>query len=68
MKTITWKIVLTDDNRIASLEQATNLPTHLVESHVLIIGLLENMKNKHLEKLKTLFDKTIKEGDNNADL
>jgi len=60
MRTIQWKIVLTDDNRIASLEDAKGLPQDTVESHLLIIGLLENLKNKHLEKLNTLFQKTVR--------
>jgi len=34
----------------------------------LIIGLLENLKQKHLDKLNTQFEKTVRKGDNNADL
>jgi hypothetical protein len=63
MKTITWKVVLDDNNRIASLENAINFPQDSVESHLLIIGLLENMKQKHLEKLNTQFEKTIRKDD-----
>lgn len=58
MKTIEWKVVLTDDNQLGSMEHATNLPKDQVETHILIIGLLENLKQKHLEKLKTLFEGT----------
>ena len=58
-----WKIVLNDNNQIASLENATNLPQDSVESHLIIIGLLENLKNKHLEKLNTQFEKTVREED-----
>ena len=49
-----------DNNRIASLENAINFPQDSVESHLLIIGLLENIKNKHLEKLNTQFEKTVR--------
>ena len=60
---------MSDDNKIASLENATNLPQNSVESHLLIIGLLENLKQKHLERLNTQFEKTVKKGeDKNADL
>ena len=68
MKTIQWKIVLTDTNQIASLENATNLPLESVESHLVIIGLLENLKQKHLDMLKTLYQKTVKQGDRKDDL
>jgi hypothetical protein len=68
MKTIQWKIILTDDNRIASLENATNLPQEQVESHLTIIGILENLKQKHLDKLNTLFEKTVKRGKDGSDL
>ena len=63
MKTIQWKIILTDDNKIASLENAIGLPQENIESHLLIIGLLENLKQKHLEKLHTLYEKSVKKGD-----
>ena len=65
MKSLTIKILLTDDNKIASLENATNLPVDSVESQLTIIGMLENLKQKHLEKLNTLFNKTVKKGGSN---
>jgi len=58
MKTIEWKIVISD-NKIASIENAIGFPKENIESHLEIIGLLENLKQKHLDKLKTLFEKTI---------
>lgn len=60
MKTIEWKIILTDDNRLASLENVTNLPLDKIESQLIIVGMLENLKVRHLEKLGTLFEKTEK--------
>jgi len=60
MRKITWTVCLMDDGRIASLENAVNLPQDEIESHLLIIGILENLKQKHQEKLKTLFSKTVK--------
>ena len=49
-----------DNGQIASMETATNIPQDSIESHLLIIGILENLKMKHTEKLKTLYSKTIK--------
>ena len=60
MKKITWVVCLMDNGQIASMETATNIPQDAIESHLLIIGILENLKQKHQEKLKTLFSKTVK--------
>jgi len=68
MRTLTIKMVLSDDNRIGTIENVIGLPSDSVESHLLIIGLLENLKQKHLDKLNTQFEKTVRKGDNNADL
>ena len=66
MKTITWRVVLDDKNQIASLENAINFPQDEVESHLLIIGLLENLKQKHLDKLNTKFEKTVRQNDSDC--
>jgi len=66
MKNITWKVVLDDNNRIVSLENAINFPQESVESHLLIIGILENLKQKHLEKLNTQFEKTVRKGEDDT--
>ena len=60
MKKITWVVCLMDNGQIASMETATNIPQDAIESHLLIIGILENLKAKHQEKLKTLFSKIVK--------
>lgn len=60
MKIIEWKIVINDNNKIANLETLTNLSLDNIENQLLIIGVLENMKQHHLDKLNTIFDKTIK--------
>jgi len=59
MRTIQWKVILSEDNKIASLENAIGIPQDKVESHLLIIGILENLKQKHMDKLNTLFEKTV---------
>jgi hypothetical protein len=63
MRSIEWKIVLTDTNQIATVENAVGFPNDKIESHLTIIGLLENIKQKHLDKMKTLFEKTVKRGE-----
>ena len=68
MKNITWKVVLTDDNRIASLESAIGLPQDKVESHLIIIGLLENLKQKHISKLSVLYSKDNIKDNSDEDL
>jgi len=60
MKTIQWKVVLTDDNRIASMKEVHGFPKDSVESHLLIVGILENLKSKQLEKLDTSYRKVFK--------
>jgi len=66
MKNITWKVVLDDNNRIVSLENAINFPQESVESHLLIIGILENLKQKHQEKLNTQFEKTVRKSEDDT--
>ena len=60
MKAIEWKVILNEDNQIASLETATGFPQDTMESHLTIIGILENLKQKHLDKMNTLFEKSVK--------
>ena len=67
-RAITWKIMLTED-KIASVENAQGFPQDKIESHLIIIGLLENLKQKHLDKLNTLYENTKKgKGDEELDL
>ena len=69
MKTIEWKIAIDEDtNKIMTVEHASGLPQDKLESHLTIIGILENIKQKHLIKLKTLFSKTAKDDDTGLDL
>jgi len=58
MKVIEWKVVI-EDNKIASIEKAIGFPKNNIESHLEIVGLLENLKQKHLDKMKTLLEKDI---------
>ena len=41
MKTIQWKVALID-GKLATMEEATGLPQAEIESHLTIIGILEN--------------------------
>ena len=58
MKVIEWKVVI-QNNKIASIEKAIGFPKDNIESHLEIVGLLENLKQKHLDKMKTLLEKDI---------
>ena len=60
MRSIQLKVAITDENQIASIENAIGLPQNEVESHLLIIGILENLKHQHQKKLNTLFEQTQK--------
>jgi hypothetical protein len=60
MKEINWKVVIGDNNKIASIEHAVGIKTNDVEDELLIIGILENLKQKHLDKLKTLYERTVR--------
>ena len=60
MRTIQWKVAITDENQLASIENAIGLPQDKVESHLIIIGILENLKQQHQKKLNTLFEQTQK--------
>ena len=60
MKAIMWKVVINDDQQIASMEHAQGFTQDSVESHLMIMGILDNLKQKHQDKLKTLFAKTKK--------
>lgn len=68
MKTATWRAGITDNGKIALLEHAINLPQDQVESHLIMIGLLEDLKQHHLDKLRTLYEKTIKKGDDDENM
>lgn len=68
MRTITLKIVLTDDNKVVMLEDVSGLPLDKAESQLLIIGMLENLKQHHLAKLDKKFEATAKKSSEHADL
>jgi hypothetical protein len=63
MRTINIKVVLTNDNQIASIENSIGLPNDQIETHLILIGVYENLKQKHLDKLNTKFEKTIRKED-----
>lgn len=67
MKSIQWKIVL-DNNKLAIMEEGKGFSQLSLESHLTIIGLLENLKSIHQEKIKTLLNKIVKKEDNGDDV
>lgn len=60
MRKIQWQIAISDDEKLVSLENANGFPKDSLESQLLIIGILENLKQKHLDIIKTLYQKTFK--------
>ncbi len=62
MKKIEWKVALDEKGGIAILEAVEGLPQDKLESHLTIIGILEDIKQKHLNKIETQVDKTIRRG------
>jgi len=59
MREIMWNVRIAD-NKVAIAEQGKGFPTDNIESHLLIIGILENIKQKHQERFNTLFNQTKK--------
>jgi len=53
MKKIILEIAIID-NKIAIMENGINLPQDSIESHLTIIGLLDSIKQTHLDKIKLL--------------
>lgn len=62
MRKIQWIVLLDENNdQIASVENSTGFPSDKMESHLVILGLLENLKQKHLDAMKQL-RKVVKKG------
>ncbi|MEM4270829.1 MAG: hypothetical protein QXO70_01895 [Candidatus Pacearchaeota archaeon] len=59
MKEIEW-IIRIENDQIMTMEHLNGLNSDNVEDTLLIVGILENLKNKELEKLKTLYKKSKK--------
>jgi len=59
MKQISW-IVKVSDNGIAIVEHAEGFPDESVSSHLEIIGIIEDIKRNHLNRLNPFYNKTRK--------
>jgi len=59
MKTITWQVAFKDD-KIIQMEKTNELPSDKIESHLEIIGVLEKLIQKHLEKIEKLYEQSKK--------
>jgi hypothetical protein len=68
MRKLNIQIALLDNNKLAILENGSGLPQDKIESQLLIIGLLDNLKQKHLDTLKTLYEQTVKNDKEDLDL
>jgi len=60
MKTIKWKIAIGKNDKIITLEELTELSNNNLEDQLVIIGILEHLKQKHLDKIKTFYEKTVR--------
>lgn len=63
MKKIEWKVALDEKGGIAVIEAVEGMSLDKLESHLIIIGILEDIKQKHLNKIETKVDKTVRRGD-----
>jgi hypothetical protein len=52
---IEWQIVV-ENGQIGTMERVLGLPQDSASTHLFIIGILENMKQQHLNKLNTLLE------------
>jgi len=59
MRSVRWRVEIRE-GKIAILEEGIGFPLADVESHLTLIGILEDIKQKHLDKLKTIYQETIK--------
>ena len=60
MKQLKLQIAILDNGTMASLEEVAGFKADSIESQLLIIGMLDNLKQKHLDKLKTLYEASRK--------
>jgi hypothetical protein len=57
MKKIKWVVGISDNGEMGIVEEGDNIG-NTMEDHLLIVGILESLKEIHVSKLKTKFDKT----------
>lgn len=60
MKQIEWKVALDEDMKLVIAEHAIGFPQDKLESHLTIIGILEDLKQKHMDLIKTFAQETRK--------
>jgi len=54
---ILWAL---EGTKVVTLEELTGISSDKIEDHFMIIGLLEELKQNHLDKIKTILEKTKK--------
>lgn len=57
MRRITLDIALTDD-KVATAVTLKGFKHYEMQDHLLIVGILENLKADHLSRIRTLFEQT----------
>lgn len=58
MKKVTWEVAINDDDGIASMEQISGFGNLNIETHLMLIGILDNLKIDHQNKLDAIFNRT----------
>lgn len=60
MKTIKYIIKISEENKLAIIEELEGLTNSSLNDQFIIIGILDHLKEKHLKKINSLYEKTIK--------
>jgi len=60
MKKISWEVAIDNErNKVGTIETVKGFDKNSLEDNYTIIGILDNLKQLHLDKLKTLLRKPI---------
>ena len=57
VKKISWQVVISDEGQMGIMEKGEGIKDSL-EDHLMIVGILDQLKDMHSSKLRTRFDKT----------
>lgn len=61
VRTVEWKVGLNGGDKIIWTENLSKgFNPEEIESHLILIGMLENLKKYHLDRLQKLFSRTVK--------
>ena len=59
-KSVTWKVILSPEGTAqATMEIVNGFPKDTIESHYILMGMLDNLKSLHQRKIEILQTKNI---------